>query len=259
VTKTAAIVFLALLVLVAMPGAYASTVVLSDVALNDDGAFTDGIQPASPPSALVFAVDPSGLGTITFTGTGSPGTYFMDMYFDYDVSVPFWNEYGIQSGTAAKGQRWQIDQAVADSDDLNFPNPTLFANVQDNKLADKNFTPGTEDNSFFNCGANGGGAVDKNCNTDVAFGMGFNYRLAANQEAVITFTTSQSPCSGAGLCLADVHPVDAFNTSAQAVYLSATLSIQSTGPQTPEPASWLLVGSAALIGFGVFRRKLGGK
>jgi len=258
VTKTAVLVGVGVLFL-ALPGAFASTVVLSDVALNDNGSFTDGIDPGLPPASLVFAFDSSGLGSATYTNNpGSPGNYFMAMYFDYDVSVPFWNEYGIQSGTAVAGQTWQIDAAVF-ANDANFPNTTVFSNVQSNSLDNTNHIPGTVDNSFFDCGANGGGAVDTNCNADVAFGMGFAYTLAPNEEAVITFTTSQSPCSGTGLCLVDVHPADLFNGSAQSVYLSASLSIQPIGPETPEPASWLLVGSAALIGFGVFRRKLGGK
>ena len=253
-----AIVSISLALIFAMPCAFASTVVLNDLALNDNGAFTDGIDPGLPPASLVSTFDSSGLGTLTYTNNpGTPGSYFMAMYFDYDVSVPFWNEYGAMSGTPVGGQTWQIDSAVV-ANDANFPSPTLFSNVQGNALDNTNHVPGTTDNSFFNCGANGGGAINAGCNTDVAFGMGFAYALGSNQEAVITFTTSQSPCSGDGLCLADFHPVDAFNTSAQAVYLSATITIQPT-TSTPEPASWLLIGSATLIGFGVFRRKLGGK
>jgi PEP-CTERM motif len=250
--------------MLALPAAFGSPV-LFDLALNNNGTFTDGLDLSSLPGGLSGDVgfDSTGLGTLTYTNApGSAGTYFMAMYFDYDVAVPFWNEYGTVGGSASAGQTWQIDAAVV-ANDANFPAPTVFGNVQANTLDNTNHIMGQTDNSFFDCGANGGGAIDTTCNADVAFGMGFTYTLtSAQQYALVTFTTSTSPCSvpddgGSGVCLGDIHPADAFNDGSQAVYLSATLSIQSLGRSVPEPASWLLVGSAALVGLGALRRKLG--
>ena len=253
-----------------LPAAFGSPV-LFDLALNNNGTFTDGLNLSALPGSLSGDAGfvSTGLGTLTFTDNpGAAGTYFMAMYFDYDVAVPFWNEYGTQTGTPVAGQTWQIDAAVV-ANDANFPSPTLFANVQNNSLDDTNHIPGQTDNSFFNCGADGGGAIDTTCNADVAFGMGFSYTLTASQEAVVTFTTSTNPCvvpdvvrpqDGSTLCLGDTHPADVFNDTSQSVYLSATISIQpTTAPPVPEPGSWLLVGSAALIGFGALRRKLGSR
>jgi hypothetical protein len=245
------------LVCLALPAAFGGT--LFDVALNSNGVYADGVNPTLAP--LSSTINPAtGLGTITYTyNPGAPGSYFMALALDYDVvpDVPF-NEYGGASGTPVAGQSWQIDVTSGDLYlDANFTS-TLFTNTQNNTLDNTNHVPGTTDNSFYDCGANGGGAVDPTCNTDVAFGMGFGYTLGMDEKAVITFNiTDTAPASG--FYLWQTHPEDYANPTPQTVYLTGNVSIQPTNGQVPEPASWLLVGPAALIGLGAFRRKLAGK
>jgi hypothetical protein len=246
-----------ILVCLATAGAFAGTVSLQDLALNDNGTFTDlASETALPLSSTLDAL--SGLGTLTYVyNPGVAGTYFMDVFFDYQVGAPLFNEYGAFSGVPVAGQTWQIDASFLDG---NFVNPTLYTNVQNNTLDNTNHVHGPTDNFLLGCGANMvGAAVDSTCNTDVAMGMGFNYTLAANEKAVITLTASPTAPTE-GFYLRQIHPADQGNDGPSSVYLSGNLLIQpSTGPGVPEPASWLLVGSAALIGLGAFRRKCTGK
>jgi hypothetical protein len=251
VRKTAIAGFLAVLLCMVLP--HASAGVIQDVALNNNGAYADGVDITIAPFSST--INPTtGLGAITFTGNpGAPGSYFAVVGIDYEVvDAVWWNEYGGASGTPAAGQSWQIDANIADG---NFT-PTLWSNIQANTLDNTNHVPGTTDNATLSCGANTPGQpVDPTCNTDVAFAMGFAYTLGANQEAVITFNiTDSAPTSG--FYLSQTHPVDIFDQTAQTIYLAASVSIQGIGP-SPEPASLLLVGSAALIGFVVSRRKFG--
>ncbi len=224
------------LVCLALPGAFAGTV--QDVALNNNGTFTDGVNITVAPFSST--IDPlTGLGAITYTDNpGAPGNYFTVLAVDYNVGIPFWNEYGGVSGSPGAGQTWQIDASFPDQ---NFT-PTIWTNAQNNTLDNTNHVPGTMDNF------DGITCSSPNCNTDVAVAMGFSYTLAANQEAVITFSITSTQPDG-GFYLSQTHPADAANDGSQTVYMTGTVSIQpSTGPGVPEPASWLLVGPAILIG-----------
>jgi len=245
-------------------GASAGTISLADLALNDNGTFTDGIDFQSPPSPLTSTLDASGLGTLTYSlAPGVAGSYFMALFMDYEVSSPFWNEYGAVSGTPAASQTWQIDSNFGDG---NFVNPTLFTNVQNNTLDNTNHIPGDPalegtgaippDNFLNTCGANVlGGTVAPTCNTDVAMGMGFSYSLTADQQVIITFLTSTTAPDG-GFYLEQIHPVDGQNSAASAVYLSANILIEPTGgTQTPEPGTWLLCSGALMLVYAARKRR----
>lgn len=239
--KTAIAVCLGILVCLGVSGAFAGTI--QDVAVNNNGTFADGVDITSSPFSST--IDPTtGLGTITYTDNpGAAGSFFTVLAIDYEVGIPFWNEYGGTSGSASAGETWQIDASFTDQ---NFA-PTIWTNTQNNTLDNTNHVPGTLDNF------DGVTCSSPNCNTDVAVAMGFAYVLAPNQEAVISFSISDTqPDSG---YLFQTHPADAANDAAQTVYFTGGVSILPTGGQVPEPASWLLVGSAALLGLGAFRRK----
>lgn len=185
----------------------------------------------------------TGVGTITLTFTGAPGSYFFDAFFDNQLTPAFFNEYATAVGTPAAGQSWEIGDSFLSS---------VYPDTQGNTLSNTNNLPGTADNFHLNCFA-------ANCNGDAAMAMGFAFTLGASQQALITLALSgTAPASG--FYLDQTHPIDAGNPSKLDLFYSGSVAIQPTGgpppPQASEPASLLLMAPAMLFVSFLFRRKL---
>jgi len=199
----------------------------------------------------------TGLGTLTLTfNPGVAGSYFFDAFFDHQVHVPFYNEFGSVSGAPGAGITWQIDEP--EFGDANRTG-NIFTHTSTNTLDNLNHIPGQLSNFFNNCGANGGGAVNANCNNDVSMAMGFNFILSANQSATITLTASTSQPT-AGFFLRQTDPASSDDPLTDNVYLQGAISIgTTTAPPTtvPEPETLLLLSAGvSVLGLGAFRKRL---
>jgi len=235
-------------------GRAAAGPVLQEVALNVDGTVYTSL--AGVPSLSTAGFDAAtGLGTLVLTfAPGIAGSYGVDAFFNHDLETPFFDEFGAAAGAPAAGQTWQIDEPGYGAD-FNRTG-TIYSNLLSLSFDDTNYVPGASSNLFNDCGANGGGAVDASCNNDVALGMGYAFALAANEQAVITWTVSDTtPASG--FYLWQVAPRDPLLS----IFLSGSLSISSTEvppPAVPEPSTLILTGTA-LLGLSRARARKGGR
>ena len=234
-------------------GRAAATPVLQEVALNVDGAVYTALS--GVPSLSTAGFDAAtGLGTLVLTFTpGVAGSYGLAVFFNHDLDAPFFDEFGAAVGAPGAGQTWQIDEPGYGTD-FNRTG-TIYSNLLSLSFDDTNYVPGTSSNLFNDCGANGGGAVDASCNNDVALGMGYAFALAANEQAVITWTVSDTtPASG--FYLWQVAPRDPV----QSIFLTSALSIRSTEAPAavPEPGTLILTGTA-LLGLARARARKGGR
>jgi hypothetical protein len=192
----------------------------------------------------------TGLGVLTLTfAPGSPGAYHFTAFLDHQLHVPFYDEFGSVFGPPPAGVSWQIDEpGFGDGNRIG----TIFDNAMNNALDNTNHVPGTTSNFLNDCGANTPPApVDPTCNNDVSMALGFNFILAADEQAVIQIRASLSE-PVAGFYLRQNSP-DLSQTSA--LYLDASLAILDTQP-VPEPAS-IMVLAAGLAGVAgvVWRRR----
>jgi hypothetical protein len=188
----------------------------------------------------------SGLGTLKLVfNPGAAGSYFFDVFLDHQLSIPFFNEYGVANGTPVAGQSWEIGDSFASS----IYNDVLAGGT----LPDTNNLPGTSSNYVQNPpSAVCQGAT---CNGDLAMAMGFSFTLTSGQEEAITLTTSHSPLGG--FSLEGIHPVDPANSSETLVFFTGTATTQPVGhPTIPEPGSLLLLGTVSTIIIGGLRRRL---
>lgn len=205
-----------------LPRAAFADISLQESMLNVNG--TQYYDTFSVPGLNVSGFNQTtGLGTITLTFNPGPGSYYVTAYFDLELAVPFYNEYGTAFGSPVAGQSWQIDDPI---------NGTIFANAQNNTLDNTNHIPGTADNYLGTC-------TGSDCNGDVSWAMGFNFTLGASQEEVVTLNLSQSAPSS-GFYLQQTHPVDPNNPVAVNAYFSGTAAPQGTS-STPEPGTWMLL------------------
>jgi|GEM_PF-1358974 len=190
----------------------------------------------------------TGQGTLTFTfNPGAAGTYNIDSWIFDALSVPFYNEYGTKSGSAASGQSWQIDIPDYDSDADH--TGTIVANTQAAKLDNTNHIPGTADDYLGTC------ATGSNCNDATSMAMGFKFTLTSTQEETITLSLSQT--NPGGFYLEQIHPVDGGNASATDLFFSGTAVLGGPPPPpptSPEPASWALL-AAGFVAAGLTQRR----
>ncbi len=185
----------------------------------------------------------TGLGTITITfDPGAAGTYSVGGYFDIQAGVPFYNEFGAVSGTAATGQSYQIDDPL---------NGTIYPNTQNNTLDNTNYIPAGASNYLGGCAP-----LQAGCNGDVSMAMGFNFNLSSNQQEVITLTLSNTqPTSG--FFLEQVHPVDPNNPTENDIFFTGSAVAQNVVVGAPEPSSFLLLGLGLLgCAFIALRKKI---
>lgn len=206
--------------------------VLFDWGFNVDGTTycdlgpcdNDGVAPGTIPGIDVSGFDfGTGLGSIGFTISGA-GAHSLVSFFDHEIDVlanTWFNEFGATGGTAAAGQSWEIDEPGY-----------VFGDIFDNFLSN------TLDNS------NG---VPSGADDDVSVAMGWNFVLAADQTATISFLIGES--APVGFFLNHTDP-----DSVNAIYLSSALDVMGGGTQIPEPGTLWLLG-AGLLGLGISRRR----
>ncbi|HEV2423869.1 MAG TPA: hypothetical protein VGZ29_03470 [Terriglobia bacterium] len=218
----------------ALAACFAPRAALADITLQESLFNVNGTQyynTFSVPGLNSSGFDPStGLGKLVLTFNPGPGTYYVDAYFDLELGVPFFNEYGSLSGSPAAGQSWQIDDPIYG---------TIYGNTQGNTLDSTNHIPGTVDNFLGVCSGS-------DCNGDVSWAMGFAFTLGAQQEEVITLDVLQTAPNG-GFYLQQVHPVDPNNASEVDAYFSGTAVTQPVNSGVPEPGTWGLLATGALL------------
>jgi hypothetical protein len=77
-----------------------------------------------------------------------------------------------------------------------------------------------------------------------------NLDVAANTQDLVSFTVSTS-APGSGFYLQQTSGTD----PSQSIYYSVGVTVESTGPSTPEPGTWLLI-AGGLAGALMLRKRL---
>jgi len=85
---------------------------------------------------------------------------------------------------------------------------------------------------------------------DVAWALGMNLNVAANTTATVTFRVG-TIAPETGFYLQQSNGLD----QSQNIYLTASVLVTETGPQTPEPSTWALIGGG-LAAVALFRRRI---
>jgi len=202
-----------------------AAIVLFEYGTNIDGTVTGAKPGDGDPDHPVLGEQ--GLGTLEFGITGV-GAHSFDAFFDHEIDEDvntYFNEYGSTGGSLAIGQSWEIDEPGYLFGDI-------FDNFLDSTLDISNGVPaGSED--------------------DVSMALGWDFILAAGEQALITIALSEtSPSGGFFLAHSDADSVDA-NGDPITFYLSSTLEISAI----PVPAAIWLFGSGLVGLIGFSRRK----
>ena len=195
----------------------ADNVVLQDWTFNINGNTNFNCLPApcspnTPPFLNLAAFDfATGLGTVTGTFTGTPGSYYMIFYVDHDIvggTNPLDDEMGGAFGTPLAGQSWEIDEP-------GFTTGQLVMDVVNGVLTNSAWPSGTPSPN------------------DVAMALGWAFVLGAGDVATLHWTVSTTAPSG-GFYLEQTDP------NGTHLYFSSQLQIT---PNTviPEPATGLLL------------------
>ena len=241
--KKLAIVALALgfIGFVALPAARADS--LQSVLFNFDGSQFNSAAYSTAPGVNVGGFDSTtGLGTITITVT-APGAHQYDVFFDNNLVLPLFNEFGTNVGTPASGQTWEIGDSLVSS---------IYGDVQaGGALSNTNMHPGQTDNFLGGCDV----TVDPTCNGDASMAMGFQFTVPATEQAVITLNFSGT--APGGFYLQQTHPGDATNSAPLNLFFDGNVAIGAAGPPpVPEPSSLLLMGTGLpLASFASKRRQ----
>lgn len=195
---------------------------------------TEG-SPVTPFSGYPSTVnDLNTLGSFTITLTPGAGQYVL-AYFDYDLNYNVSGSFGDKGsvhGMQPMGTNFSINDPNYCTDGCTYSD--LFDQFQANTLDNFNSV------SVF--------APDGVC-CDVGFALGVNLDVAVNTLAHITFTvTTANP--ELGFFLQQTNGVD----DSQNIYFKASVDVESTGSETPEPASLFLIGGG-LVGAFLLRKR----
>lgn len=217
--------------------ASATTVELFEWALNIDGAMYGSSFGGTVPAYVNTAAFDftTGLGQITMTYNPGAGSHNVIGFFDLEIDEAintFFNEYGSTLFAPSAGQSWEIDEPGY-----------LFGDIFSNVMA------GTLDNT---------NAVPVGSPDDVSVALGWDFALAANQYALITYRVRYVPpevitVAGPGILLTHND-----TQSLGSVLYDSTLTIRETGEWViPEPVTMAgtLMGLAAVAGYVRRRRK----
>jgi hypothetical protein len=168
-----------------------------------------------------------GLGTMQYTVTGA-GTYDFIVFIDdeADLANGFVNDYGFVSGTLPSYLSWEIGNPIP------VGNNAANSSPGNDLLDDSNDTPGGS--------------------TDIAFALGFDFTLGANETATIDVALTSSAPEAASFVLGQGNGDDPD-------YFSGTLNITPNTPPVSTPdngATWLILtmGLAGLAGMMRFER-----
>lgn len=235
---------------------HASNLDLYDIAISTSTGVTGDWQDvsANDPTALpgvstsmVCCGDATGgttpgLGNYVYTFNGAAGTYHVTLYFNYNASTPYFNEFGtINNGASAQsGITYEVFNALSTTGNIVlFPANGTHGGEVYGSADGLNHVPGGTDNFLATCTA------VTTCNGDVGLALTYTFSLGNNEQAVITAASSTT--NPGGFSLETTHPVDANNTSASSVYLTGSLAIQDiVNNGTPEPSTWSLLGAGIL-------------
>jgi hypothetical protein len=261
---------------------YGGTISLQDLAVNVNGTTADYnnlLDPHGDPT-LLPGMNASGfssyttgdtlgtgLGSLVYTfNPGAAGSYFVNFYLDDSAGTPFYNEFGAQAGAAPAGMSWEIAQVNPTVGGITFyhgpaaGDPTDSTQSFPNTLDNTNHVPAGSTNFGNNCTVS---QFVPACNADVALALGFNFVLAAGQQAVITINSSTT--NPGGFYLEQSHPVDPNNPGSQTnLFLNGSISIGQAGTggggTVPEPGYWPVLGIAfaAIAGIKLRRKALVG-
>jgi len=209
----------------------------------------------------------TGLGTVNIAYNPGPGAYYVNLWlFENLVPAVALDEYGAAFNSPATGESWQID--VPDSTysgELGTAGAgTIVGNTAANTLANANFVPGTDSNAdttscgFFTVGP----PADPNCNDYTSMALGFGFTLTSGEQELLSFKVSTTP-PASGFYLEQVAPVDPSNDTEVDYFFSGTATAGAIGPPppppppptVPEPSSWILLGSVAVVLGVAFRRR----
>jgi len=218
--------------------AQAVTVDLYDWAVNVDTTVADALDGDPIPAGVnTGGLNlTTGFGQLRLTVNGA-GAHYVGAFFDHEIDQgdnTWFNEIGAQSGAAAPGQTWEIDEPGWKTGDI-------FENLQAGALDDGNGT------SIYG---------DATWPDDVSMAMAWDFNLAVGETGIVDFMISDlQPSPGGGLVLSQTDP----DSNDYTLYLTSTLLKKPAGggPSIPEPATVALfgLGLAAMAAAGGRRRR----
>lgn len=216
---------------------------LQDIWFNVNGSSTE----LSAPGVSLGGYNMStGLGTITFTDLNVGAGYF-NTWWDEEVGVPFYNEFGSTPGAALgdPNETWEIGDNFLSN---------IFNDAAAGALTDTNYLPEGASNFLGDCVP----AVGAPCNGDATTALGYSFNVSSGDEEIITLKVSQTAPSS-GFYLEQTNPDEDGTGYVGNVYFSLSATQQPSGnqppPPTPEPGTWLLMLTGLAAGVARLRRR----
>lgn len=218
---------LKMLAISVIAGALCSQAMAADTVLDGWGFNVNGTIYDSTTGSLPSIFDTSGFDFNTGLGTilvdfKTIGSSSILAFLDHEIGQAantFFNEYGVEHGTASSGQSWEIDEPGY-----------VYGDIYDNFLA------GALDDS------NG---VPSTAPDDVSMALGWDFLVGADQEALLSFTVGTT-APATGLYLEQTDP-----DSDASIYYSSTLKVEDLSPPVnavPEPGTVVLMASGVVLG-----------